>query len=491
MDLDYTGLVYVASGLDNQKQLRGHVWKVFPITAEYLITPNTHLTFQMSPARIENVNARAVCVDFDDVLSNMRRCIYLGGQDVDYHLPFNPNTRPFDFQRAKIWNLALEGTAEHSSSSKKGITEAYNANDGIIDPRDKSMVNVATNSISQTKNEDGSWWEVRFFGGSEAIAQIFIHKALVDNYSLPNFRVMLCGDQSCPTENGDNRCTNEECNSEGQTHSFTIFEYTDNTDSVVAINLPPSSSAHGVRVERTDVGVLALAEVIVIPTNDGSDTSTYDIPIGKMLSEGVSFGYPIWDGVDSLLNADNVVGGDGVLTLSAVHLITNVVVIGSAGGTVSEVTATVQYNESVENTCSVTATGSENTFHLVFPPNCIGNKITTTPSSNISKIEAFGKQEPVPLEEVTMSDGTEGEEPTSDTSPFQTVYGRPKIRHIGMIQKINGGSNPEDPNDGLIEIVTTFENFAFFENDRDNSDIGRVSTKPHFLRSFVRFNFSF
>ena len=480
MDLDYTGLVYVASGSDNRKELRGHAWKVFPIAVEYLITPNTHLTFQMTPARIENVNARALCVDFDDVLSNMRRCIYLGGQDVDYHLPFNPNTRPFDFQRAKIWNLALEGTAEQSSSSKKGITEAYNANDGIIDPRDKSMVNVATNSISKTKSGPGQFWQVKFSENKD-MAQIFIHK--VPDYPLQKFQVLLCTTlESCPEETGDNVCLNEDCNSESLTNAVRIFKYTNNNDSVFVINLPASSSAHVVRVERTDSGILALAEVIISPSNgDDSGPLQYNIPVGKMLSEGISFGYPIWDGVESLLNVDNVVGEDGVLTLSAAHLITNVVVI-IAHGTVSEVTevtATVQYNESMENRCSVTATGSENTFHLVFPPNCIGNKITTTHSSDISKIEAFGKQEPVPLEEVTISDGTEGEEPTSDTFPFQTVYGRPKIRHIGMIQKINGGSNQDDPNDGLIEIITTFENFAFVENDRDNSDIGRVSSWPY------------
>lgn len=466
MDLDNTGLVYAAASFKNRKQLHGNVWKAFPIEDEYLITPNTHFTFQMSPARLDNVDARAVCVDFDDVLSNMRRCIYLGGQDVDYHRPFNPNTRPFDFQRAKIWNLALEGIAQQSSTFKKGITEANNANDGIIDPRDKSMVNVATNSISKTKSGPGQWWQVQF-SESKDIAQIFIHKVPGD--PLHDFQVLLCTTQQCPAETTENVCSNEDCNSDSLTNSIRIFKYTNNNDSVVAINLPVSSGAYRVRVKRTDRGVLALADVIIIPTNvNDSDPLQYNIPIGKMLSEGVSFGYPIWDGVDSLLNTkNNVLDQHGILALNEAYLITNVVVIGSA----STVTATISYNENYS--CSVVLESIESTFHFVFPPNCIGNKITMNPSGGITSIEVFGKQEPVPLEE-TNSDGSEGEESASTTFPFQTVYGRPKIRNIGMIQKINGDSNP-----GLIDIVTVFENFSFSENDRDNSDIGRVSSRPY------------
>jgi hypothetical protein len=395
--------------------LEGNTWtavKLSHVNQEenpYMITQHTWMRFTFTLKT--ETNAHALCLDFDAVASDARKCFYLAGTDVDLTKPFSPKTT-IDMQRAKFLNLASGKVASQISTDINDVTDAYKAIDGYIDPKDKHLSLPEKNSITKTNHESNPWWEVDLQSTS-FINRIVVHKA--DGYALDEFDLKICGDD----------CTTDRVESQ---------------NAIIDHRLSTAIAGNRVRIEMVGSGVLALAEVLVFGPDElnaeGNIVKTFNIPVGKMLMEGISFGYPIWNGIKSELESSD---SNTVLLDTGNKLVSDVIV--QFPSSISTLHLELKKNEVLE--CSVdlnNLVAGTSSVHVTMPPNCIGDKIEI--NGDVSQAQVFGSNE-----------NNEG------------VYGRPVINFISLIQ------------DDMSEEPTgesSFSNVELFESTVIGDDTNMV-----------------
>lgn len=259
--------------------LIGNSWGAARLSSPYFITKHTWLKFNFTLT--SESDGHALCLDFDAIASDARKCYFLAGSAFDYTDQYNPSSG-IDLQNAKIVNLALGMEATQSSTNIKGISDASKAVDGFIDPIYKEFIDVKKNSVSLTSDGQNEWWEVTF-QSMKNVTRVIIHKA--KGYPLQHFSVNLCID-SCIT-------------------NVTFSETFEKNDAIIDLPLSSEVPASKVRIQMIGEGILALSEVLVFGPDDFSENQ-FSFPVGNMLKEGVSFGYPVWDGIKENLGTKEI-----------------------------------------------------------------------------------------------------------------------------------------------------------------------------------------
>lgn len=358
-----------------------NAWKVSRLSTPYPITRHTWLGFNYTLKT--EVDAHAICLDFDDVASDARKCIYLAGTRFDFNDTFAPESK-FDLQRSKFGNLALGMEATQSSIGIHGVTEANKAVDGFIDPVLRNLVGIEKNSVAMTAEGENEWWRVKF-DQVQSIQRIVIH--IAKDFPLQNFCLKICED-SCAL-------------------SLPIFQesFENNTEMIVDLqNLNVNGNI--VHIERLNKGTLAIAEVLVFGPEANEDHAVeYKIPVGNMLMEGISFGFPIWDGVTERL--DDLDGNNNM------HIVTDAIV-----EFFSAPNEDITITSDIDISCTVTLKHiQDKILHTRLPPNCFLQKEIKISESagNVKQWQVFGDKEPF-------------------TDERQIVYGRPLIKFVAMIQ---------------------------------------------------------
>ena len=369
----------------NTIRLEGHLYRAYQLPDPYLITQFTRLKFQFSVP--EEANGHALCLDFNAKADNAKRCIFIAGSDAFYTQAYNPPQFDMDLQSAKIVgthqmiNVALGKPAYQSSTSHYQMSAASNAVDGYIDPTwrpDNYELNEKRNSIAMTNPEANPWWEVNLYADF-MIAHIVIHKAKgIEGLQLSAMVITISD------TNGSSQST----------------EISDDSD---VVNVEIASLGSKVRITLpTTEGVLALAEVLVIGYTS-LPSIDFDVPIGRMLNEDISFGFPIWDGVRNDIALDKqweVSGNMFTLTLDGKHVITDIVVkdaFQDAAGMYlaidtiegSDITNVFEYN--IGNT--------DTNVHIPIPPNIVGNRLRIEAQSS-SVIQVIGSALPVGTDDI-------------------------------------------------------------------------------------------
>lgn len=399
-------------------QLVGNTWGASKLSIPYSITRHTWLSFKYRVGK--EADAHAICLDFDAIASDARKCMFLAGTSFDYNDAFSPQSN-IDLQRAKFVNLALGMEASQSSNYINEVSEASKAVDGFIDPTWRELVNTEKNSVSMTRVGPNEWWRVKL-DEVKSIQRIVIHKA--KGYSLDRFRLKICQDT---------------CVSPIFANDF------DTSDEI--IDLPDLNNVSGniVLIERLDKGAIALAEVLLFgPETNASVDMEYKVPVGDMLSEGISFGFPIWDGVRAPLQLDG----------TNPHIVTDVIVKFDPAPN-----ADVMIFSDTDATCKVTYVNLADTIlHTGLPPNCIAKNINVS-GGNVKDIQAFGN-------------------PEVATDDIEKVYGRPLIQVVALIQ---------DSKNNLLESNSTFSEIRLYEETESSDETSMVcrTLLLNFILSFI------
>lgn len=397
----HTSASFVQGGLEtdvNDREkftLIGNAWKAYPLPQPFYITQDTRLKFELS---IEEVaHGHAICIDSDAILSDSRKCIWLSGNEFNRHDAFDAESPDYSLRRAKIANLALGMPATQSSTSHFGISDARKAVDGYINPRWSESLDIEKNSIAITNKEPSAFWEVSL-SSLKTISEIIIHESKM--HLLGPFRVIIS--TSGPS---------------GTTITSKIFESNDNDsvfygNNVYKIIMNEIVQGEKVRIELLEEGVLALVEVLVLGEDPGVALREYDIQVGEMIMDDVSFGHPIWKGIKVDLNDDGDYtlpsSTDGHVRLRASHIFTDV--LGSAG---TDCTIEV-HKDSNRAIFSLTITPSNGFFHTELPPGIVGSEVEFVGCSP-TKVQVFGNAEII--EAGSAFDGS-----------------RPTINYIALIQ---------------------------------------------------------
>ena len=396
--------------------LDGNTWTAVKLSHDnqeekpYPITQHTWMRFTFT---LKNeTNAHALCLDFDSIASDARKCFYLAGFDVDPAKRFSPKTT-IDMQRAKLLNLASGKVASQVSTDVDDVTDAYKAIDGYIDPKDKHLSLPEKNSITKTKHENNPWWKVDL-QSTVSINRIVIHKA--DGYALDEFDLKICLGNDCTVQ----------------------VDRVVSQKAIIDHRLSTPVSGDKVRIEMVGSGVLALAEVLVFGPDElnaeGNIVKTFNIPVGKMLMEGISFGYPIWNSIKSQLKSSN---SNTIVLDTGNHLVSDVMVQFSSS--ITSFHAELKKNEELE--CSVDLNNlATDTVHVTMPPNCIGNKIEI--DGDVSQAQVFGS-----------------------TENNERIYGRPLINFISLIQD----DRSEEPSG-----ESSFSNVELYESTVISDDTNMV-----------------
>ena len=405
--------------------LDGNTWTALKLSHvdqsenPYHITQHTWMRFTFTLKT--ETNAHALCLDFDAIASDARKCFYLAGTDVDPIKHFSPKTT-IDMQRAKLLNMASGMVASQISTDIDDVTDAYKAIDGYIDPKDKHLTLPEKNSVTKTKYENNPWWEIDL-QSTVSINRIVVHKA--DGYALDEFDLKICLGNDCTVQ----------------------VDRVVSQNAIIDFRLSTETSGDKVRIEMVGSGVLALAEVLVFGPDElnaeGNIVKTFNIPVGKMLMEGVSFGYPIWSGIKSQLKSSN---SNIVVLDTGNHLVSDLMV--EFLSSITTFHAELKKNEELECSVDLDSLGTGASFvHVTLPPNCIGNKIEIVDENgqsheSVSQVQVFGSKE-----------------------NNERVYGRPLINFLSLIQN----DRSEEPSG-----ESSFSNVEFYESTVISDDTNMV-----------------
>ncbi|GFH57847.1 hypothetical protein CTEN210_14323 [Chaetoceros tenuissimus] len=393
----HTFATFVRGGLamnadDTEKfTLIGNAWKAYPLIQPYYISKNTRLKFELSIE--EQTQGHAICVDSDAILSDSRKCIWLSGDEFERHDVFDTKSPDYDLRRAKIANLALGMPSTQSSTSHFGISDARKAVDGYINPRWSDSVDLEKNSISVTNQEKNAWWQVNLLS-LKTISEVVIHEWKVNPLGAFQLKIM----------NGSSINTIGPFDKDHESFSNNVYR------------IPFESAAQGdkVRIELVEEGILALVEVLVLGEEPSSTVTMYDIAIGEMIKDGVSFGHPIWDGVRVDLNQDDVDytlpgSTNSHVRLRASHIFTDVL------ASVSQSSCKIViHKDASRNIFSLDVTPSTGFFHVELPPGIAGSEVEFQGCSP-TEVQIFGGADPV--QAGSAFDGS-----------------RPLIKYIALIQ---------------------------------------------------------
>jgi len=290
--------------------------------------------------------------------------------------------------------------------------------------------------------EDNAWWEVDLLGSFDIIT-IHVHRAsdLEMEFTLLIMQIY-----------NDGKWGIEHTLEKAHVNNVTI-----------------NAKGSKIRIERRSSGHLALADVLVMGNPIGADGADFDIPIGKMLYQDVSFGFPIWDGIknDLALNDQFVILNDwNTLTLTDSHVITDVI-LRISDNTDSEYLFTLSIDHDINGmtveTINLTLERAPHMVHFVLPPNLLGNTIkihvTSHPLLSSSSIQVIGSA--LAADTLHVSNNTQ-----------------PQLNNIGIIQ-----NSPNSVNRTHMEGNSYFENIELIEG-ADAS--GSVDALVRFLSSFSK-----
>ena len=416
---------------DTEKfQLIGNAWKAYPLKQPYYISKNTRLKFELSIE--ERTQGHVICVDSDAILSDSRKCIWLSGDEFGRHDAFDTNSPEYDLRRSKIANLALGMPSTQSSTSHFGISDARKAVDGYINPRWSDSVDLEKNSISVTNQDKEAWWQVNL-SSLKTISEIVIHEWKV--YPLGAFRLKIM--------NGSSTTTLGPFDQNHESFSNNVYR------------IPFESASQGdkVRIELVEEGVLALVEVLVLGEEPSSTVTMYDIAIGEMIEDGVSFGHPIWNGVRVDLNqdhADYTLPGstNSHVRLRASHIFTDVL------ASVSQSSCKIViHKDASRNIFSLDVIPSNGFFHVELPPGIVGSEVEFQGCSP-TEVQVFGGADPV--QAGSAFDGS-----------------RPLIKYIALIQN---SQTVEDSNSLVGKSI--FRSVQLYDVADDSSEeTSKVSYK--------------
>ena len=437
-DAGYGGIVISQS--EQNVELRGNVWRSLPVPP-YTMSMATRLRFKFQLN--QEAFGHAICLDFNDLADTSKRCLLLAGTNTRIDQPYNPQN-PMDLTSSKIYNLALGKPATQSSTSHFRLADADKAVDGYIDPVWREN-DIGANSVSRTLVEDAAWWEVNLDGIFD-ITTIHVHRPSglhMDTAAL-TMRVH-----------------------DGASWGNSILLEAEGLVSTNHINAQGSK----VQIQRSELGFLALADVLVMGTPVGASLTEFDIPIGKMLYQDVSFGYPAWDGIkkDLALNQDWSISSNWkVLTLEGTHVITDVI-LKSSDASSNEVDFTLSIstddneNDIMVENINLIKSSIPNLVHFILPPNLIGKEIkikaasyTFSPSMTVQVIGSSLSTDTLNVEEGTIPQDTLNvEEGTT-----------PQVNYISLVQN---GTNSTSSNQIGNSI---FKDIIMFEGDETSSSTG-------------------
>jgi len=400
-----------------------NVWETFELAAPYDITRSTRLRFRYT--LIEEASGHAICLDYNRFADTAKRCVSLAGTDLNLNQPYAP-ANDMDISSGKIYNLALGKHATQSSTSHYKLSNAGKAVDGYIDPTWRNN-DIGGNSVSRTLEESEPWWEVDL-GNEYEISSIHIHKA----------------------SGLDDQCS---------TLTIAIYrgsawtsDYDLEPGPVSTISIEDTGSK--VKIKCLS-GFIALAEVLVMGDTFDATPKDVDIPIGEMLFEDVSFGFPIWNGMkrDLALNQDI---SHGYFDFDHKHIFTDVIISGDNG---CEHTIEVTHNGIIK----YAATRVETSFAL--PNNLIGDRIVFGCSNNlvITTVQVIGGN-------LTM------------TELNTYLNTQPQINYISFIQ---------DSRDGNEMVKSIVEGVELFEEVEVDYSTATVVSMILLTTLFYVFTFSF
>ena len=422
----HTTASFVRGGLledpdkSEQFMLVGNAWKAYPLLQPYYISRNTRLKFQFS---VEvKAQGHAVCVDSDAILSDSRKCIWLTGNEFERHDPFVNESKEFDLRRSKFVNLALGMPATQSSTSHFGISDARKAVDGYINPRWSDSLDIEKNSISVTNKEANAFWGVSL-SSLQSISKVIIHEFVIKPL-VPFVLKIFSGVTVLTIES-------------------TEFTYIDN---VYTISLPDQTQGDKVRIELKQKGILALVEVLVLGDEPAETTRQYDIPIGEMILDGVSFGHPIWDGIKIDLTADDnkyTIGGstDSHVRFDANHILTDI--LGEVGVSSQTDCTIVVHKDAARDILTMSITPSNDLFHMEFPPGIVGSEVEIK-GCIPTNVQVFGRGESVRA-----------------GSAFDNS--RPSIKYIALIQNSTIPTVDEPLSKSIFNNVELYDDIDFSE----------------------------
>lgn len=421
----HTTASFVRGGLledpDKSEQFTfvGNAWKAYPLLQPYYISRNTRLKFQFS---VEvKAQGHALCVDSDAILSDSRKCIWLTGNEFDRYQPFTTESEEFDLRRSKFANLALGMPATQSSTSYFGISDARKAVDGYINPRWSDSLDIEKNSISVTNKEANAFWEVSL-SSLQTMSKVIIHEWFMKPL-VPFVLKIFSG------------VTVE------QTTESTEFTYIDN---VYTISLPDETQGDKVRIELKQEGTLALVEVLVLGDEPAANTRQYDIPIGEMILDGVSFGHPIWDGIKVDLTVGDykyTIGGstDSHVRFDANHILTDI--LGEVGASSPTDCTIVVHKDASRDIFTMSITPSNDFFHMELPPGVVGSEVEIQ-GCIPTNVQVFGRGEIVQA-----------------GSAFDNS--RPSIKYIALIQNSTIPTGDEPLSKSIFNNVELYDDVGF------------------------------
>jgi hypothetical protein len=413
----------IISDLNKNIELRGNVWRSLSMPP-YAMSTATRLKFKFQLK--EEAFGHAICLDFNDLADTSRRCVFLAGTNARIDQPYNPQN-PMDLTSSKIYNLALGKPATQSSTSHLQLADAEKAVDGYIDPIWRES-DIGANSVSRTLVEDTAWWEVDL-DGTFYITKIHVHRASGLQMDTAVLRLWVYNGASwgSPISLEAGLVSTKNINAQGSK----------------------------VKIERSGLGFLALADVLVMGTADSSSLTEFDIPIGKMLYEDVSFGYPVWDGIkeDLALNKDWSISGDWkVLTLEETHVITDVIlkIVGASSSKVDfTLSISTNDNDIVTENINLIKSSEPNLVHFILPPNLTGQEIKIKATSYAFSLSSMTVQV---IGSSLSTDTLNVEEGTT-----------PEVNYISFVQD---GTNSSDLN--LIG-KSIFKDIIIFEGQERGS----------------------
>ena len=433
---------------NNSEQFRfvDNSWKAYPLLQPYYITKNTRLKFRFSVQ--VKAQGHALCVDSDAILSDSRKCIWLTGKKFERYAPFVTKSDEFDLSRAKFANLALGMPATQSSTSHFGISDARKAVDGYINPRWSESLDIEKNSIAVTNKDAAPFWEVSL-PSLQTMSKVIIHE-WVENPLLP-FALKIFNGHTVVL-----------------TREFNVFDYNDN---VYSISIPAGTQGDKVRVELKQAGVLALVEVLVLGEEPAAAMIQYDIPIGDMILDGVSFGHPIWNGikVDLTVAPYEIVGStDAHVLFDTNHILTDI--LGET--TDSQITdcTIIVHNDQIRNIFTFTITPSDaKFFHMELPPGFLGTEVEIQGCTPVS-VQVFGSAESVEA-----------------GSAFDRS--RPAIKYIALIQNTVLEENAEEDAGDDPSSESIFSNVELYDDigfaTVETSKVSSQQSGPNILKYII------
>lgn len=426
----HTAASFVRGGLiedpDNSEQFKmmGNAWKAYPLQP-YYITRNTRVKFQFS-VKVK-AQGHAVCVDFDDILSDSRKCIWLTGNEFDRNDPFVNESEEFDLRRSKFANLALGMPATQSSTSHFGISDARKAVDGYINPRWSDSLDIEKNSIAVTNKDVNPFWEVSL-PSLQAMSKVIIHEWMQKPLNPFVLKIFNGATVTKSIESSD-------------------FTYTGN---VHTFSLQDKPQGDKVRIELKQEGILALVEVLILGEEPADSMRQYDIPIGDMILDGVSFGHPVWNGikVDLAVAPYEIAGStDAHVLFDTNHILNDV--LGETSGSASTDCTIIVHNDQIRNVFTMDITSSiEGFFHKELPPGILGTEVEIQ-GCIPTNVQVFGSAESI--EAGSAFDGS-----------------RPAIKYIALIQNtVQEEDNAEEDAEGAQDDLmseSTFSNVELYDN---------------------------